>query len=79
MGHFIHDIIKFIVDFVFLGVVVKIIVGHWLAERIVKYGGEFLTKTERNAAIRLHFIEKLQGIKHTQSISTCTEGKCRIF
>lgn len=77
---FLHSAFKFIFDFVVMGVIVKIIVGHWLADRILEYGNRFYKSANRNIrskAIWDHFQLRAAGEGHQHSnILACREGQC---
>lgn len=69
------DFIKSVFDFVVLTVVVKIIIGHWLAERIMEYSRKLFSSSERNMAIWLHY----QQNHLASSVLHCADDKCAIF
>jgi hypothetical protein len=58
----------------------KIIVAHWLAERILSYSKKVFESSERNLAIWLHYQARAIGQGHfAHSVLNCAEGKCGIF
>jgi hypothetical protein len=74
------DFLKSVADFILLTVVVKIIIGHWVAERIMLLSQKIFGKTERNMAIWLHYKAQAAGHGHfAQSVLSCGEDKCGIF
>jgi hypothetical protein len=74
------DFLKSLFDFVVLTVVVKIIIGHWVAERITEYSKKLFHSSERNFAIWLHYQQQAEGRGHfAQSVLHCNEDKCSIF
>jgi len=74
------DFIKSVADFVLIAVVLKIIVAHWLAERILNYSKKVFSSSERNMAIWLHYQAQANGAGHlAKSVLQCGEEKCRIF
>jgi hypothetical protein len=74
------DFIKSVMDFIVIAVVLKIIVAHWLAERILGYSKRVFESSERNFAIWLHYQARATGVGHiAESVLGCAEGKCAIF
>lgn len=67
----VHTIFSFIInagEFILFTVFAKMILGKWMAEKIVKW---LSTKNYRNAAIWEHFNQD-----HVEDIAECTVGKC---
>jgi hypothetical protein len=77
------DFLKNVIDFILLTVFVKIIVGHWLAELILKWSTKFFQSAERDVrakAIWQHFQDRARGAGHAASdILQCKEGNCAIL
>jgi hypothetical protein len=74
------DLLKNLFDFILLTVVVKIIIGHWLAERILDYSSKLFQSSERNLAIWTHYHEQASQKGHfASSVLVCPEEKCSIF
>lgn len=74
MIHFLYATLKFVFDFLIVGIIFKLIVGHWIAERIIKW---FTSKNERNLAIWQHFVNRSYGRGHeSHYVLDCSEGKC---
>jgi len=72
--------LKSLFDFIFLSVIVKIIIGHWLAERIEDWGRNFVSKNERYLAIFNHYQLNAAGAGHAaKDVLNCVEGRCAIF
>jgi hypothetical protein len=82
MINIIHEILKFVFDFILLGVVLKIIVGHWLAEKIMEWSKKFFQDAERNERVRAlwsHFYLQAQDSGHNTNVVECTEGSCNLI
>lgn len=76
MIHFLHSAFEFLV----FTVIVKMIVGGWIAKQILKYTKDWLAKNERYWAIFLHYQHQAAGAGHTAgSVLHCTQEKCVIF
>lgn len=69
------DFLKSIVDFIIVAVILKVIIAHWLAERILSFSKELFHSTDRNLAIWMHYKEG----HLTSSVLRCVDGKCTIF
>jgi phosphoribosylcarboxyaminoimidazole (NCAIR) mutase len=77
---FLKGLLHFTVDFLVIGVVLKIIVAHWIAQHIMQYSEKVFNSSERNLAIWLHYQANAGGKAHlTGSVLHCTDGKCSIF
>lgn len=74
------DFIKSLFEFVVFTVIVKIIVGHWLAEQIMKYSKRWFATTERNMAIWTHYQLRAAEAGHAaRNVLNCVEGNCSVF
>jgi len=73
-------LIKNTLDFLLIAVVLKIIVAHWLAERLEDYAKRLFQSSERNFAIWLHYQAQANEVGHfAESVLHCGEEKCSIF
>lgn len=76
MKHFTENIVSFLL----VTVLLKVIIAHWVAERLEDYGKKVFSSSERNFAIWLHYQARANGIGHVaESVLHCGEDKCRIF
>lgn len=76
MLSFLRDIFEFVITTVIL----KMIVAHWIADQIQKYAQKFFGKSERRAAIWVHYHARAFGKGHTSdSVVDCGEGECGLF
>ena len=71
------DILGNIVEFVVITVGLKIIVGHWLAEVILKYSKKWFERTERHNIIWLHYQARARHENHeSANVLHCNDGDC---
>lgn len=76
MAEFLSNIFEFLV----FTVIVKIIVGHWLAKMIIKYSKSWFATTERKWAIWEHYQHRARYDGHkSDSVLDCTQGSCVLF
>jgi hypothetical protein len=77
MVEIIKDIFKFVFDFLIVTVVFKLIVGHWIAQQIIRW----VTKeSSRNLAIWQHWLANAKGQGHAiDSVLDCNDGACATF
>jgi hypothetical protein len=71
----IHTIFSFLInagEFVLFTVIAKMIIGRWIAEKILQW---LKNKNERNAAIWEHF----EHNHPAESVLDCNLGKCQVF
>lgn len=69
-----------VAEFLIFTVGVKAIIGHYLAERIVKYSKVWFATTERKTAIWLHYNSRAAGMGHeNDNVITCGQDKCNVF
>jgi hypothetical protein len=74
------DFLSNVVEFIVVGVILKIIVAHWIAERIQKYAISLFSRTERRSAIWNHYRSRAFGRGHESSdILECHEHTCSLF
>ena len=74
------QIIQTILEFLIFTVGLKIIIGHWIAERIYNWAKTSFSKTDRKDAIWKHYQLRAAGDGHqNDSVLTCGEGKCAVF
>lgn len=66
-----------ILEFLFITVIVKAIIVHWLAIQISKYSENWFKQNERHMAIWLHYKMQAKGVGHeARHVLECLEGKC---
>lgn len=72
--------IKMLVEFLVITVFLKYIVLRWVAEKLAKLFMHFFVRTEREAAIWLHYRNKAmhRGHQHHTPVE-CYEGRCRVI
>lgn len=74
------EFIRQLIEFVLITVILKVIVAHWLAERILSYAKKLFNSSERNLAIWLHYQAQVSGHGHlASSVLHCADDKCSIF
>jgi hypothetical protein len=74
------DFLKSVADFILLTVVVKIIIGHWVAERIMLLSKKYSAKPSATWPSGCT-IKPRPPVTATiaQSVLSCGEDKCGIF
>lgn len=74
------DLFRSAFEFIVFTVIIKIIVGRWLAEQIMKYSQRWFAQTERNWAIWTHYQNRALGNGHpAHSVLDCGQDKCAVF
>lgn len=69
-----------LIEFVFITVIFKAIIVHALADYIMKHSKTWFQKSERRAAIWLHYQSRALELGHAhKSVLHCDEGKCAVF
>lgn len=69
-----------LINFVVFTVIVKIIIGHWMAQQITKYSKSWFATTERKWAIWEHYQHRARGEGHNfDSVLDCTQDSCVVF
>jgi len=70
-------VLKTLFEFIVFTVIVKAIIAHWLAQKIL----EWVTKENaRNMAIWQHWVNWAKGKGHAQeSVLNCNDGACATF
>lgn len=67
-------------SFILFKVIVNIIIGHWIAEKILAWFKRWVAQTERGTAIWIHYLDRAEGKGHnSNSVMDCYEGKCMLF
>lgn len=76
----IDEIAKFLFEFLVMGVIVKYIIVHWVAQKMLALFKFFLLKTQRHVIYWAHFHEKAIGKTHQYATpEECRDGICRTF
>lgn len=58
-------------------ILIKIILAHWLADRVMAGMQRFIGRSERRKAIWTHYQHRALGIGHgPKDVLDCTDGKC---
>lgn len=71
---------KVIFDFLVFTVIVKMIIGHWVAQRLVAAAKTWFDSTDRRRAIWLHYQARAAGNGHdNNNVLTCGQEHCQIF
>lgn len=74
------NVLQNIFEFLVITVGVKMIVGHWVAERISKRLKAWFATTDRKQAIWLHYNARAAGAGHlNDNVLTCGQDKCAVF
>jgi hypothetical protein len=73
--HYTIAAIKWLIEFLVLTVGLKMIVGHWVAEKAVAVLPQLWRKNERKLAIFEHYVVK----DHRESIFKCKNDRCAIL
>ena len=74
MIHFLQETFKFIFDFLIVGIVFKLIIGHWIAQRLINW---FTNLNARNMTIWRHYQLQAQGHgHHAHHVLECTDLNC---
>ena len=74
------DFLTNIFEFVAFTVILKYIIGHWLAGEIIKYSKQLFGKSERHTAIMAHYQNHAQGLGHeSRSVTDCKQDRCTVF
>lgn len=71
------------VEFLIFTVVLKMIIGHWMAERIMNFAKLYFNNPEHNERYRViwdHYQHKALGDGHGASdVLECADGKCTVL
>lgn len=70
------ETVKAVLEFLFITVGLKMVIGHWLAQKATDFCAAFFARHERNFAIWSHYQLKASGDGHGSSIYDCGQGKC---
>ena len=77
------DFLEWVVKFLVLTIGLKMIVGHWIAERVMIAAKTYFGNIDHNARYRAiwdHYQQKAMGQGHAaKEILDCGEGKCNMF
>lgn len=74
------DHAKVLFDFLIFTVIVKMIIGHWIASRLVDAAKAWFGSNDRKQAIWLHYQAKAAGKGHNNTnVLTCGQEHCQIF
>ncbi len=74
------DFLTNIFEFVVFTVVLKYIVGHWMANEIIKYSKKVFAQSDRHVAIMSHYQNHAQGLGHnSRSVTDCNQDRCTVF
>lgn len=74
------EILGNLAEFIIFTVIIKMIVGHWMARQIVKYSKVWFATTERKWAIWEHYQHQARGNGHRpKSVLDCTQDSCVVF
>lgn len=71
---------KTIFDFFVGYILIKVIIGHWVADQFVTLAKKWFATTDRKQAIWLHYQSKASGKSHqNDNVLTCGQEHCQIF
>lgn len=71
---------RMLLDFLVFTVIVKMIVGHWIADQLVHLAKKWFETTDRKQAIWLHYQAQAMGNGHTNDdVLNCGQDHCQIF
>lgn len=77
------EFLRNVAEFLIFTVVIKMIIGHWLAERIMNLAKFYFNNPEHNERYRAiwdHFQAKALGNGHNSGdVLDCKQGKCAVF
>lgn len=74
------DTVGNIVEFVIVTVLFKVIVVHWIADRILALLKFMLVRSERQAVMWIHYYDKALGHAHQYpNPAECQDGLCKSF
>lgn len=74
------DFIKNAIEFVIGTVIVKMIIGHWMANQIMRYSKKWFMATERHMAIWSHYQLRAAGQGHGHAnILNCEQDSCAVL
>lgn len=76
---FIVKVWDFAYNFFFIGVI-GYLLKKILADQLMKYGRQWIGKTDRNTAIWWHYQEQALGKGHdSDDVLDCEQERCRVF
>lgn len=68
------------IEFVVVTVIFKVIIVHWLADKLLALLKFILVRSERQAVIWVHYYDKALGRAHKYpSPMECQDGLCKSF
>ena len=78
--NFLHQILSIVVhisEWIFSAVILKYIIGKWIAERILNVVNKIIKKNDRYRIIFNHYIDQAKGIGHSAGhVLSCSDGTC---
>lgn len=74
------NLLQNLFDFFIVYVLLRVIVGHWLAGKIEKSVGVLFSNTVRKQAIWEHYQARVLNQGHdNDNVLTCGQEKCAVF
>lgn len=74
------DALRSVLEFLIFTVGAKMIIGHWIAERVTKATKAWFQTTPRKQAIWQHYQSRAAGNGHdNDDVTTCGQQDCKIF
>lgn len=74
------EYVRSVLDFLVFTIVIKMIIGHWIADRIVDASKAWFATTDRKQAIWLHYQARATGNGHNNDdVLTCGQEHCQVF